>query len=195
VLYATVVLSWGSYSFMNKFIHFILEFVVFSALTLAFQLFTRKVCLQFSGLRMRNFTWNRLPIKNVLIDSLLTPIVESTHLNIDMCMFESSQKDKSRAQSADSSRAYRKPSAFNCYITSMMFCDIRKKWVLCAWALWCSLHYWNKRLNRLWNIHTYAWKDVRYYHSFLNKRKTETCWHALLLYEYHMQWWSLWCNV
>jgi len=31
---------------------------------------------------MRNFKWNRFPIKNLLIDSLLTvtPIVESTHL-------------------------------------------------------------------------------------------------------------------
>jgi len=36
--------------------------------------------LQFSGLRMRNFTWNRFPIKNLLIDSLLTPFVESTYL-------------------------------------------------------------------------------------------------------------------
>jgi len=45
------------------------------------QLFTRKLCLQFSGLRMRSFTWNRFPIKNLLIDSLLTPIVESTYLN------------------------------------------------------------------------------------------------------------------
>ena len=42
-----------------------LEFVFFfSAVTLAFQLFTRKLCLQFSGLRMRNFTWNRFPMKN-----------------------------------------------------------------------------------------------------------------------------------
>jgi len=30
---------------------------------------------------MRNFTWNRFPIKNLLIDSLLTPIVESKYLN------------------------------------------------------------------------------------------------------------------
>jgi len=30
---------------------------------------------------MRKFTWNRLPIKNLLIDSLLTPIVESTYLS------------------------------------------------------------------------------------------------------------------
>ena len=52
----------------------------FSAVTSAFQLFTCKLCLQFSGLRMRNFTWNRFPIKNLLIDSLLTPIVESTYL-------------------------------------------------------------------------------------------------------------------
>ena len=36
---------------------------------------------------------NRFPIKNLLIDSLLTPIVESTHLSRDMCKFESLQKD------------------------------------------------------------------------------------------------------
>ena len=63
---------------------------------------------------MRNFTWNRFPIKNLLIDSLLTPIVESTYLNRDMCTFESSQKDKSRWQSTDSSKAYRNTSAFKC---------------------------------------------------------------------------------
>ena len=91
-----------------------LEFVFFSAVTSAFQLFTGKLCLQFSGLRMRNFTWNRFPIKNLLIDSLLTPIVESTYLNRDMCKFDSSQKDESRAQSPDSSKAYRNTSAFKC---------------------------------------------------------------------------------
>jgi len=63
---------------------------------------------------MRNFTWNRFPIKNLLIDSLLTPIVESTYLNRDMCKFESSQKDESRWQSTDSSKAYRNTSAFKC---------------------------------------------------------------------------------
>ena len=36
---------------------------IFTFVTLAFQLFTRKLCLQISGLRMRNFTWNRFPIK------------------------------------------------------------------------------------------------------------------------------------
>ena len=52
----------------------------FSAITSAFQLFIGKLCLQFSGLRMRKFAWNRFPIKNLLIDSLLTPIVESAYL-------------------------------------------------------------------------------------------------------------------
>jgi len=33
-----------------------------------------------------------------MIGSLLTPTVMSTYLNIDMCEFESSQKDGSRAQ-------------------------------------------------------------------------------------------------
>jgi len=42
-----------------------LEFTFFfSSVTSAFQLFTRKLCLQFSGLRMRNLTWNRFSIKN-----------------------------------------------------------------------------------------------------------------------------------
>jgi len=75
-------------------------------------IFTRKLCLQFLGLRMRNFTWNRFPIKNLLIDSLLIPIVVNTHLNIDMCKFELSQKDESGWQSTDSLKAYRNTSAF-----------------------------------------------------------------------------------
>jgi len=54
----------------------------FSALTLVFQLFTCKLYLQIARLRMRNFTLNRFPIKILLIDSLLIPIVESTCLNI-----------------------------------------------------------------------------------------------------------------
>jgi len=40
--------------------------------------------------------------------------VESTYLNRDMCKFESSQKDESRWQSSDSSKAYRNTSAFKC---------------------------------------------------------------------------------
>ena len=39
---------------------------------------------------MRSFTWNRFPIKNLLIDSLLTPIVESTYLNsLNVCEIRS----------------------------------------------------------------------------------------------------------
>ena len=53
-------------------------------------------------------------LKICLIDSLLTPIAESTYLNRDMCKFESSQKDESRWQSTDSSKAYRNTSAFKC---------------------------------------------------------------------------------
>jgi len=59
---------------------------------------------------MRSVTRNRLPIKIFQIDSLLVPHVESSYMNIDMCKSESSQKNESRAQSADSSQAYRKPS-------------------------------------------------------------------------------------
>jgi len=84
----------------------------FSAVTSVFQLFTRKLCLQFSVLRMRNFTWNRFPIKNLLINFLLTPIVELAYFNVDVCKFESSQLDETRAQSTDSSKACRNTSAF-----------------------------------------------------------------------------------
>ena len=59
--------------------------------------------------------------KNLLIDSLLTPIVESTYLNRDMCKFESSQKDESRWQSTDSSKAYRNTSAFKYFILDHNF--------------------------------------------------------------------------
>jgi len=40
--------------------------------------------------------------------------MEGTYLNMDMCEFESSQEDESRAQSTDSSKAYRNTSAFKC---------------------------------------------------------------------------------
>jgi len=50
---------------------------------------------------------------------LLTPIAESTYVNVDMCKFESSQKDENRAQSTDSLKAYRKPSGFN-YTSKLM---------------------------------------------------------------------------
>ena len=80
---------------------------------LAFQCFTRKHCLQLSGLKIGNITWNRFPIKNWRIDKLAYSFVGSSNLNIDMREFKSSQKDESRAQSTHSSKAYRKPRAFN----------------------------------------------------------------------------------
>ena len=45
-----------------------------SAFTLVFQHITRKLWVQISGLRMRNFTWNWFHNKNLLIDSLFTPL-------------------------------------------------------------------------------------------------------------------------
>ena len=49
---------------------------------------------------MRSVSWNRLPFKNLQVDSLLISHVESSYLNKDECKFESSQND-STAQSAD----------------------------------------------------------------------------------------------
>ena len=50
------------------FIYFSFEgFFAFSALSLAFQLFTWKHCLQVSGLKMRSFTWNRFPVKKICL--------------------------------------------------------------------------------------------------------------------------------
>ena len=40
----------------------------------------------------------------------------NTYLNRDMCKLESSQKDESRWQSTDSSKAYRNTSAFKCCV-------------------------------------------------------------------------------
>ena len=61
-------------------------------------------------------TWNRFSVKKLPIDSLLISYVVSSYLNTDMCNFESSQKDESRAQSADSSKAYSTPTAFDLII-------------------------------------------------------------------------------
>jgi len=50
----------------------LLNLCAFSALPLACSPF--KLCLQISGLRMRNFLWNPFPIKNLPTDSLLSPL-------------------------------------------------------------------------------------------------------------------------
>ena len=84
---------------------------------------------------MRNFTWKRFPIKNLLIDSVLTPIVESTYLNRDTCKFESSQKDESRWQSTDFSKAYRNTSAFKCaYLQCNTIKIAAQRWSTGMWA-------------------------------------------------------------
>jgi len=44
---------------------------------------------------------------------LFVTFVESSYLNTDVRTFESSQKEESRAQSADSSKACSKPRALN----------------------------------------------------------------------------------
>ena len=139
----------------------------FSAVTSAFQLSTRKLCLQFSGLRMRNFTRNRFPIKNLLIDSLLTPIVESKYLNRDMCKFESSQKDESRWQSTDSSKAYRNTSALKLLLCNSENSDI-------AW--------WNKN-NSEWGFSVFFEKRTKSFfflknqkNVFLKKNKKQVEW-------------------
>jgi len=46
-------------------------------------------------------------------DSFLLSLVEWSYFNTHICKFESSQKDGSRAQLADSSKSYRKPRVFN----------------------------------------------------------------------------------
>jgi len=55
-----------------------------------------------------------LTIENLQIDSLLVSPVEWSYLHTVMGKFESLRKGESRVQSADLSRAYRKPRAFNC---------------------------------------------------------------------------------
>jgi len=40
--------------------------------------------------------------------------METSYLNANMYKFESLQKEESRAQSADSLKAYSKPRGFNC---------------------------------------------------------------------------------
>jgi len=59
--------------------------------------------------------WNRLTLKNWLIDFLFIALVDSSYLNIDLCKVESLQKDKNWAQSVNCLKAYSKLRAFNCH--------------------------------------------------------------------------------
>ena len=47
--------------------------------------------------------------------------MESTYLNRDMCKFDSPQKDESRWQSTDSSKAYRNTRAFKCSLFNAVY--------------------------------------------------------------------------
>jgi len=53
-------------------------------------------------------------------------------MNTDMRKFESLQRDESRAQSADSSKAYRKCRAFYCSFVMVFFRD-QLIWLLWSW--------------------------------------------------------------
>ena len=57
----------------------------FPALTLAFQRFSGKHCLQLLGLRRDRITRNRFPVKLLLTDSLFISVVVSLYLNTDLC--------------------------------------------------------------------------------------------------------------
>ena len=81
-------------------------------------LYTFQVCTFDDGCKQGIDQQIFITQKNLLIDFLLTPIVESAYLNRDMCKFESWQKDESRWQSTDSSKAYRNTSAFKCIYIS-----------------------------------------------------------------------------
>jgi len=47
-------------------------------------------------------------------------------LNVDMCKFESLQKDESTAQSTDSSKAYRNTSAFKFSFVKLLFFPVNR---------------------------------------------------------------------
>ena len=87
---ATSVLDVSQFVKLLKFMCLCYEILIvvlslfFSAVTSAFQLFTRKLCLQFSGLRMRNLTWNRFPIKNFWSIPCLHPSWK-VHTWIEIC--------------------------------------------------------------------------------------------------------------
>jgi len=71
---------------------------------------------------MRRVTRNLTSIeKQLLLDSTTVTFVETIYLNTDMCKSdsESSQSDESRAQSPDSSKVCRKPTAFKIADRSM----------------------------------------------------------------------------
>jgi len=61
--------------------------------------------------------------------------VESTYLNRDMCKFESSQKDESRWQSTDSSKAYRHILV----LLSVLYIHLNSPHVCASAPIWSGL--------------------------------------------------------
>ena len=80
VFWHTLVLQW--YKFFDTYILWSFTFIEscdviyidFFALVLAFQHSTGEHCLQLLGLKTYNVTWNRFPIRNMLIDSNSSPV-------------------------------------------------------------------------------------------------------------------------
>jgi len=72
------------------------------------------VTVRFTIRYARDKNLSLIPCLSHLWSEVVITPVEWSYLNTDVCKFETSQNE-SRAQSADSSKAYRKPSrAFNC---------------------------------------------------------------------------------
>jgi len=95
-----------------------------------------KIQFYLLGLMMRSVTWNPFPITNLPRGSLPVSHVKRGYLNTDMFKFGSSQQDESRTQSADSTKAYRNPRAFNCCLTDTLMKIISgwKTMYICRWA-------------------------------------------------------------
>jgi len=89
------------------FFYFSLELLAFSALVLVFQHSAGEHCLQVSGLSYLVFREIDFLSKHLLA------FVENSYLKTDMCKSESSQSHEIRALSADASKPFRKPGAFN----------------------------------------------------------------------------------
>ena len=89
-----------------------------------------------------------------MTDSLLITPGERSYLNTNMRKFETSQKEESRAQSVDSSKAYRKPSrAFNCslFVCFLLFQPGKNRMQLNCRVKRCGVKNQNRRqevLNR-----------------------------------------------
>jgi len=73
-------------------IRILFDLFAFSALVSAFQYFTRKHCLQFSGgMCSVTLTWNRFLITKIAARFTCVAFVKTSYTNTDACKFESLQ--------------------------------------------------------------------------------------------------------